>query len=181
MSSERPDYLYEAPRVALRRVTRHDQDEFIRLATCSITLHKRWIVAPTTPEEFAAYLDRYGQDTAEGLLVCLRETDTIAGFINIDHIMRHPYHRATLGYGAFAPTTHLGYMYESFPLLFRLAFGDLKLHRLEADIQPSNIASLNLVKKLGFRYEGCSPDFILINNKWADHERWAITSDMVDM
>ena len=70
-------------------------------------------------------------------------------------------------------------MSEGFELVFRFVFGDLSLHRLEADIQPANEASLRLARRVGFRREGYSPKFILIDGSWKDHERWAINSDMI--
>lgn len=67
---------------------------------------------------------------------------------------------------------------EGLGLVMELAFGQLELHRLEANIQPDNTPSLNLVKRLGFRREGYSADFQFINGAWRDHERWAITVEM---
>lgn len=52
-----------------------------------------------------------------------------------------------------------------------------EVHRLEANIQPQNTKSVNLIKKLGFRNEGYSPRYLYLNNQWCDHERWAITSE----
>ena len=57
------------------------------------------------------------------------------------------------------------------------AFKTMKLHRLEANIQPGNQPSKALVKKLGFRREGFSPRYLKINGRWRDHERWAILSE----
>lgn len=102
----------------------------------------------------------------------------MAGFVTITGITRAPYHRAILGYGAFVPLAGKGYMSEGIELAIRFGFHDLGLHRLEADIQPDNGASINLVKRLGFRKEGDSPGFILLDGCWRDHERWAITSDI---
>lgn len=51
-------------------------------------------------------------------------------------------------------------------------------HRLEANIQPDNTSSLNLVKRLDFQREGYSPAFQFTNGEWRDHERWAITTEM---
>jgi [ribosomal protein S5]-alanine N-acetyltransferase len=171
--------LYRTTRVALRRITHEDQDVFTRLARASARHFQPWINAPTTAAQFDAYLARFDQNTAEGLLLCIRETGNIAGFVNISEIVRDPYHRGTLGYGTFAPSAGQGYMSEGFSTVFRFAFNDLGLHRLEADIQPGNNASLNLVKKLGFQNEGYSPGLVFINGAWRDHERWAITSDIM--
>ena len=54
------------------------------------------------------------------------------------------------------------------------AFKKLRLHRLEANIQPENKASIALAKTCGFKKEGFSPKFIKKGGKWKDHERWAL-------
>ena len=56
------------------------------------------------------------------------------------------------------------------------AFKKLKLHRLEANIQPENKASIALAKACGFKKEGFSPKFIKKGGQWKDHERWALLS-----
>ena len=57
------------------------------------------------------------------------------------------------------------------------AFKAMKLHRVEANIQPRNVRSRALVKKLGFHREGVSPRYLKINGRWRDHERWAILAE----
>jgi ribosomal-protein-alanine N-acetyltransferase len=56
----------------------------------------------------------------------------------------------------------------------QFAFKKLKLHRLEANIQPENKASIALAKACGFKKEGFSPKFIKKSGRWRDHERWAL-------
>ena len=68
-------------------------------------------------------------------------------------------------------------MTEALRAAIGYAFGDLGLHRLKANIQPENIASIALVRRLGFQREGFSPRYLRINGEWRDHERWALLSD----
>ena len=66
-------------------------------------------------------------------------------------------------------------MTEALALTLRIAFGRLRLHRVEANIQPGNRASIALVRRAGFRREGLSPRYLKIGGRWRDHERWALT------
>lgn len=166
--------------MGLRRVAAGDQDEFLRLARASVDLHHPWYTMPTTPREFGIYLTRFSQATAEGLLVRVRDGGALAGVITIDSIVRGRFQSASLSYAAFAPSAGRGYMSEGLGLVLRYAFQQLRLHRLEASIQPDNQASLALVRRLGFRREGYSPDMLFIDGAWRDHERWAITREMTD-
>jgi len=174
----RPD---DRSRVTLRLLSRADQDEFLGLVAASADLHRPWMSLPATPQEFRAYLTRFDHVTAEGLLVCLRRTGTMAGLVNINNIIRGRFQNGSLAYAAFAPTAGQGYMAEGLGLVLRYAFERLRLHRLEAQIQPGNHASIGLVRRLGFRREGYSPELLFIDGGWRDHERWAITSDMIDI
>jgi [ribosomal protein S5]-alanine N-acetyltransferase len=170
----------EGGRVVLRPVAAADQDEFLALARASAGLHHPWYAMPVTPGEFRAYLARYDQPATEGFLVCLRDGGAIAGIVTVGSIVRGRFQSATLSYAAFAPAAGRGYMSEGLALVLEHAFTELRLHRLEANIQPANQASLRLIQRLGFRQEGYSPDMLFIDGAWRDHERWAITREMTD-
>lgn len=60
--------------------------------------------------------------------------------------------------------------------LIHIAFSRLRLHRLEASIQPNNRASRSLAKACEFRKEGLTKAFLKKGGEWRDHERWAVTS-----
>lgn len=61
--------------------------------------------------------------------------------------------------------------------MLRYAFLELKLHRLEANIQPENVASIALVRRAGFVREGYSRRYLKICGRWRDHERWALIAE----
>jgi ribosomal-protein-alanine N-acetyltransferase len=166
-------------RVTLHPIVSRDQPEFLRLARASIDLHHPWMSLPTSAQDFRTYLERFGQPTACGLLIRVRDTGAIAGLININSIVRGRFQCGSISYAAFAPTAGQGYMSEGLAVAVHYAFDPLRLHRLEASIQPGNQASLKLVQRQGFRKEGYSPDFLFIDGAWRDHERWAITTQMI--
>lgn len=166
----------DASRVSLRPLTADDQDEFLDLVAASTDLHHPWMSLPATPQEFRAYLGRFDHSTAQSLLVCLRDGGAIAGMVNIHDIIRGRFQSGSLAYAGFAPAAGRGYMSEGLALVVNYAFTQVRLHRLEASIQPGNRASLDLVRRLGFRREGHSPAMLFIDGVWEDHERWAITN-----
>ncbi|MFE9533437.1 GNAT family N-acetyltransferase [Streptomyces sp. NPDC006691] len=173
------EFLAEGPRVGIRHFTLADAAEFTALAATSRPLHGPWLAPPADPESYATYAQRLITDpTRHGFLVCERADGRIAGFININNVVAGAFLSGTLGYGAFAHAAGRGLMSEGLDLVLRYAFTAVGLHRLEANIQPANTGSVNLVRRAGFRLEGYSPDFLFIEGAWRDHERWAITTEM---
>ena len=144
-------------RVELRPLAASDRDEFLKLARASVSLHHPWYTMPTTAEEFRVYLQRFSRTETEGLLVCVRGSGTMAGLFTIDTIIRGRFQSASLSYAAFAPAASQGYMSEGLALVLRYAFQELRLHRLEASIQPGNQLSLRLVSRQGFRRRATRP------------------------
>jgi ribosomal-protein-alanine N-acetyltransferase len=167
-------YLAESPRVRIRRPAPSDRDEFIALAQASESLHHPWVDPPKTAERFDAYLRSRNLTTDDGFLICDRATGKIAAVINLNCIVRGFFQSAYLGYYAFASFARQGYMHEGIKLVTHFAFTELALHRVEANIQPGNAASIALVQKCGFRKEGFSPKYLKVFGEWRDHERWAL-------
>jgi ribosomal-protein-alanine N-acetyltransferase len=163
--------------VYLRPPSIEDRDEFIRLNRASISFYRGLATPISTPQRFANYLSRCQRDDFEGFLICQRSDGAIVGSINISQIFRSGFQSAYLGYQVGAPFAGRGYMTEALQLLLRHAFDKMKLHRLEANIQPNNIASIALVKRAGFTKEGYSPRYLKICGRWRDHERWAILAE----
>jgi ribosomal-protein-alanine N-acetyltransferase len=173
-------WLAERPhdgRVFLRPPAASDRDEFISLMNTSRAFHRPWATAPTDAERFGAYLVDSRRPDFEAMLVCRTSDLAIVGFFNLSQIVRRSLQSAYLGYAVGQPFAGQGYMREGIQLVLRHAFLDLRLHRVEANIQPDNHASIALARGAGFRREGFSPRYLKIAGRWRDHERWAILAD----
>ncbi len=168
------EQLSGGERVYLRAPTRGDQCEFLDLMQASRRFHRPWASAPTDPDRFTAYLTDSTRPDFEAMLLCRREDGAILGFFNLSQIVRRSLQSAYLGYAVGQPHAGQGFMGEGIQLVLRRAFLDLRLHRIEANIQPGNHASIALARGAGFRREGFSPRYLKIDGHWRDHERWAI-------
>ncbi|HKB67790.1 MAG TPA: GNAT family protein [Pyrinomonadaceae bacterium] len=164
-------------KVLLRAPTSKDRAEFIALNRASRRFHRGLVSPPTTAEQFAAFLKRSNTETSVCVFICLVTDGSIIGAMSLSQIFRGGFQNAYLGYYVGAGYANQGYMTEALELLLRHAFSQLKLHRLEANIQPGNMASIALVKRAGFRKEGYSPSYLKISGRWQDHERWAILAE----
>jgi ribosomal-protein-alanine N-acetyltransferase len=164
-------------RVLLRSPMASDRDEFISLMRASRSFHRPWATAPTDDERFTAYLADSRRPDFEAMLVLRREDHAIIGFFNLSQIVRRSLQSAYLGYAVGKRYAGHGYMREGIELVLRHAFLDLKLHRIEANIQPGNLASIALAQGAGFQREGFSPRYLKIGGRWRDHERWAVLAD----
>ena len=140
-------------------------------------LHGSWVAAPATTASYRAFLRRARLPTQAAYFVRERAAGELVGVVNLSEIVRGTFRSAYLGYYAFAPYNGRGYMKQGLVLALRRAFKELRLHRVEANVQPENEASIALVRGLGFRREGFSPRYLKIAGRWRDHERWAITAE----
>jgi len=165
-------------RVQLRPLARTDSAAFVAAAQASRALHGGWVSPPATADAFAARWKRLRDDPRTVSLVAVRRSDAaLVGVLNLSEIIRGPLQQAYLGYYGFAPHAGQGYMREAMDLLLRFAFATLKLHRIEANIQPHNVPSIALAQGAGFVREGFSERYLKIAGRWRDHERWAINAE----
>ncbi len=106
-----------------------------------------------------------------------REGHELVGAYNLSEIVRGVFHSAYLGYYAFAPWAGHGYMRAGLALVLQAAFADLKLHRVEANVQPANVRSIRLLQAIGFTREGYSRRYVKIAGRWRDHVRFAMLAE----
>ncbi len=167
-----PQPLRRGRRVELVRPTLGHAAHFVAAAQRSRDLHRSWVTPPLDRRTFANWVRRCRQPDYEGLLL-LRRTDGLpVGVINLSAIIRGAFQNAFVGYYGFADSTGCGYMTDGMKLVARFAFEDLRLHRLEANIQPDNTRSIALVRRAGFEFEGLAVRYLKIAGRWRDHEHW---------
>jgi ribosomal-protein-alanine N-acetyltransferase len=165
------------PDVHIRAPTPDDAAELITLNRASADSHRPWSAPPVDGAQFAGYLARCAEASFCGFLICRAEDGAIVGVANLSQIVRGNFQSAYLGYYGGAPFAGRGYMRRGVSRVLDEAFGALGLHRVEANIQPANAASIALVRRLGFRLEGFSPRYLQIAGEWRDHERYAMLSE----
>jgi len=136
--------------------------------------HRGLIKMSKTREEFEAFLERSEKPENECFLIVRQKDDAIAGMINLSQIFYGPFCNAYLGYGLGVKFTGAGLMTEAIKLTLKYSFKTLKLHRIEANVQPENLPSIAVLKRCGFTREGFSRKYLKVGGRWRDHERFAI-------
>ena len=165
-------------RVTIRRPTSRDYAAFAVAMRRSRPLHRSWINRKSaTRKAFNRYLNGFAPGQHYRFLVVHRKSRDLVGVINLNDVIRGNFQNATVGYYAFLPYAGKGLMCEGLQLVLKHAFRKLKLHRVEADIQPHNRASIALVRKCDFVREGRSHRLVKVCGRWRDHERWAILAE----
>ena len=170
-------FQIDEPLVYARRPELGDMRAFASAMKASTGLHQPWVSAPTTELAFRRYIKRVNGDIDDGFLILRHGDDAIVGVVNLNVIVYAALCSAYMGYYAVAEHVGRGYMKEGMRHVINIAFSELGLHRLEANIQPENASSLALIQGLGFEREGYSPRYLKISDEWRDHERWALLAD----
>jgi [ribosomal protein S5]-alanine N-acetyltransferase len=162
------------PRVFLRKPRLTDRAAFLEAVKRSRKLHRPWVSPPQTATGFREYLASRQEPAQRAFFVCIKGTGELAGVINLSEIVRGNFQSAYLGYYSLQPHAGKGLMREGLALVLTHAFRKMRLHRVEANVQPGNRASRALVRSLGFQQEGYSLRYLKIGGRWRNHERWAL-------
>ncbi|WP_406049656.1 GNAT family N-acetyltransferase [Kribbella sp. NBC_00889] len=99
------------------------------------------------------------------LAVTRRDDDRVIGFARL--APSGPW-GAKLGYAIHADHWGHGYATDASRVMLRFAFTSQGRHRVTAAIGPENEASIAVVKRLAFTYEGHLRDHVFTNGAWRD-------------
>jgi ribosomal-protein-alanine N-acetyltransferase len=172
-------------RVVLRPLTPADWDAWREVRIRS----RDWLVKweprasaghPDPTEDRRAFVARCGardreRELGSGFGFGIFVETRFCGEINLNSIQRGPFQNAYIGYWMDEAMAGNGYTPEAVAVLFKFAFEDLGLHRVQISIIPRNTASRRVVEKLDIRNEGIAERYLEINGTWEDHIRYAIT------
>jgi [ribosomal protein S5]-alanine N-acetyltransferase len=169
--------LERGARVWLRKLVVEDQDAFLEMVAASQSLHHPWTSPPSDPAGFRALIARGAADDFASLGGWRSDDNALVAVVNLSQIFRGAFQSCYCGFYANVATAGQGLTRETLELALRYAFAQQGLHRVEANVQPDNVASLALVRRVGFRHEGFSPRYLHIDGAWCDHERFALTAE----
>ena len=164
-------------RVFLRPPKRRDALKWQKLRMSSksflVPWEPSWDASSCTRRAYLRYFKNSNylanMDRAYSFLIFKIDDKTLLGGINIGNVRRGVSQSASLGYWIGEKHSRNGYMKEALKLLIPSLFVDLRLNRIEAATLEENIASKNLLKKIGFKKEGVLRKYLKINGTWRDH------------
>jgi [ribosomal protein S5]-alanine N-acetyltransferase len=162
--------------VALRRLGPDDEQRYLAAVRRSRRLHHPWAYPPDSSEAFAAYVT---PSPARVPLAVVTDDGELAGVYTLSQIHHGTFRNAYLGYYAFVPHAGTGAMRAAMRHVFRFSFGELGLHRLQANVQPGNARSIELLRATGWREEGFARRYLKIGGRWRDHIMFAILAEDV--
>ena len=164
-------------RVFLRPPKRRDALKWQKLRMASksflVPWEPAWDASSCSRRAFIRYFKSSNylanMDRAYSFLIFRKDDKNLLGGINIGNIRRGVAQSASIGYWIGKQYTRQGYMKEALDTLIPSLFIDLRLNRIEAATLEENIASRNLLMKIGFKKEGKLRKYLKINDKWQDH------------
>ena len=164
-------------RVFLRPPKRRDALKWQKLRMSSksflVPWEPSWDASSCTRRAYLRYFKNSNylanMDRAYSFLIFKIDDKTLLGGINIGNVRRGVSQSASLGYWIGEKYSRNGYMKEALQLLIPSLFIDLRLNRIEAATLEENVASKNLLKKIGFKKEGVLRKYLKINGTWRDH------------
>ncbi|WP_092779705.1 GNAT family N-acetyltransferase [Actinokineospora terrae] len=100
-----------------------------------------------------------------------------AGQVTVGNVIRGSLCSAWVGYWVAADLVGGGVATAAAALVVDHCFTAAGLHRVEATVRPENAASLRVLAKLGFRYEGLFRRYLDVAGGWRDHQCLALTTE----
>lgn len=169
--------MHKTKRLILRPLELHDYENWRQAYAMLRPAQNEWDEGPWKESELtlAKYKkllknlkDLSKKDQLYDFAVFRRDDGVLLGFVRLMNVSRLIFQNAYLGYRIFNNYWGEGYASEACRSGIEIAFKDLKLHRVEAGIEPHNRLSIRVAKAIGLRKEGVSQKRLLVHGKWKD-------------
>lgn len=169
--SSYPTPILTTERLTLRPMTMDDAADLFAVFSDPAVV-RYWSAEPWTSIAFAESaiaraLDGYRDASEVRFGIELAETGALIGTVNLHHFFPQN-RRCELGYALGSPYWGKGYATEALEVALDYGFHELRLNRVEADIDPRNGASAAVLARLGFRKEGYMPERWFVHGQMAD-------------
>jgi ribosomal-protein-serine acetyltransferase len=136
-----------------------------------------WVPYNTDAEASMRYADASALDWDNGracrLTIRDRKTAQLYGVVGLEAFV-HVHQSAELGYWLSTDVTGRGLMTEASRAVLDWAFGNLGAHRVRVAAATDNHASLGVIRRLGFRFEGIARQAERCHGRWLDHAVFAL-------
>lgn len=180
--------IYETKNLSLRELNERDVDAFRVYLLDNKNFLEPW--SPIVDESYyentnlikviQADIKSNSEKFSVKLAIFNKVENKLIGTIALSNIVYGPFLSCFLGYKLHKDYIKMGYMSEALNKVIEIAFKELNLHRIEANIIPKNVASQNLVKKFGFQNEGLSKKYLKINGIWEDHYHFVLLNSELE-
>jgi len=164
-------------RLHLRRITQLDRADIFALRSNIVAMKHIGKAIPVEMTEIDNLIQKMENgietNTAIGWGVCLKGQNRAIGSVGF-HRIQLDHHRAEIGYMLLPEYWRLGFMNELMPELINFGFNHMKVHSLEANVDPANEKSVRLLKKFGFRKEAYFHENYFFNGNYLDSEIYSL-------
>jgi ribosomal-protein-alanine N-acetyltransferase len=178
--------MVQTERLKLVPLAAEHRSEFLRYHEVSRDHFRPWFPRPEPdqpwPPDFDEALARADQGARAGTdlrLVGLLSDGRIAGVFALSQIFRRAFQNAYAGWSVSAEQIGRGLATEGVIALLDVAFAaepaGLGIHRVQANVIATNVASVRVAEKAGFRHEGTALRYLQIDGRWQDHLMFAKT------
>jgi RimJ/RimL family protein N-acetyltransferase len=160
-----------AERIVLRRITERDIDALYAVFS-NPEVMRYWSTPPLADRDAAVQLLKGIDEAIERQTILKwgiagRDDNALKGTVTLFNLdLTH--RRAEIGYCLGRAHWGNGYMQEALNAVLGYAFKELRLHRIEADVDPRNTNSIRTLERLGFKREGYL------------RERWQVAGEIQD-
>lgn len=182
--------ILRTPRLVLRPLTDQDRSAWteMMLASEESFVRSGMVVDPSTTldQRFDQALAKttHGLESETGyrfqafLAPDQPRAGLMIGGVGLNNVTRGVFMNCDMGWGIRSDYEGKGYAFELCSAALDFAFGPtspppappgLGLHRVQANVMPTNTRSLKLAERLGFRREGMALKMLHIMGDWRDH------------